>query len=47
MPTKKQPTATEREVAKKKNDPVSKSSRPQISQNGEPQPPRPKEQNDS
>jgi hypothetical protein len=47
MPTKKQPSASESEAANKKNHPVSKSSRPQISQNGEPQPPRRKDQNNS
>jgi hypothetical protein len=45
MPTKKQPTRKEQEIASKKNNPVAKSNRPQISQNGEAQPPRRKDQN--
>jgi hypothetical protein len=46
VPTKKQPTRREQEIASKKNHPIAKSNRPQISQNAEPQPPRRKDQND-
>lgn len=46
MATKKQPSPREREIADKKNHPVSKTNRPAVSQNGEPQPPRRKDQND-
>jgi hypothetical protein len=47
MPTKKQPSRTEREIANKKNHPIAKSNRPAIAQNAEPQPPRRKDQNNS
>jgi hypothetical protein len=40
MPTKKQPTPREREIASKKNHPVAKTKQVAISQNGEPQPRR-------
>jgi hypothetical protein len=46
MPTKKQPIPREREIADKKNHPIPKSNRPAVSQNGEAQPPRRKDQND-
>jgi hypothetical protein len=42
MPTKKQPTPREREIASKKNDPVAKTNRPATAQNGESNPPRAK-----
>jgi len=45
MPTKKQPSRREQETASKKNHPVAKSNRPAVAQNGEPQPPRRKNQN--
>jgi hypothetical protein len=45
MPTKKQASRREHTIADKKNHPVSKSNRPAISQNAEPQPPRRKDQN--
>jgi hypothetical protein len=38
MPTKKQPTVREHEVARKKNHPVSKTSRVAVAQNGEAEP---------
>ena len=40
MPTKKQPTAREREIADKKNHPVAKINRPAIAQNAEAHPRR-------
>jgi hypothetical protein len=46
MPTKKQPSRREHEIANKKNHPVAKSNRRVIAQNGEEQPPRRKGQND-
>ena len=39
MPTKKQPTPREREIAGKKNHSVAKTSRVKVAQNGETQPP--------
>jgi hypothetical protein len=45
MPTKKQSSSREREIAKGKNHPVAKSNRPHAAQNGEAQPPRRKDQN--
>jgi hypothetical protein len=46
MPTKKQPSRREHEIANKKNHPVAKTNRPTIAQNAEVQPPRRKDQND-
>jgi hypothetical protein len=43
MPTKKQPTRTEREVAARKNHPIAKSNRPARGQNAELEPPRRKD----
>jgi hypothetical protein len=40
MPTKKQPSRKEREIAEKKNHPVAKSNRPHVAQNAEIEPPR-------
>jgi hypothetical protein len=40
MPTKKKPSPREQEIANKKNDPISKSNRKSVAQNGEEQPPR-------
>jgi hypothetical protein len=45
MPTKKQPTRPQREVAGKKNQPVTKTPRPAVTQNGEANPPPREEQN--
>jgi hypothetical protein len=40
MPTKKQPSAREREIASKKNHPVAKTTPVAVAQNGEAQPRR-------
>ncbi len=45
MPTKKQPSRREHEIANKKNHPVAKTNRPALGQNAEPQPARRKDQN--
>jgi hypothetical protein len=45
MPTKKQPSRREQEIANKKNHPIAKSNRRDVAQNGEEQPPRRKDQN--
>jgi hypothetical protein len=45
MPTKKQPSRTEREIAAKKNHPIAKSNRPARAQNAEAEPPPRKDQN--
>jgi hypothetical protein len=47
MPTKKQPSRREQEIADKKNHPVAKSNRRIVAQNGEEQPARPKDRNAS
>jgi len=45
MPTKKQPSRIEREIATKKNHPIAKSNRPARGQNAEAEPPPRKDQN--